>query len=76
MHIKKCGEAGLTMVDIVIYHEIQTALMLTNSNGLDASVFPCTVGWLAKMGSHPCMVEQDRKLNDFLNAYSFSLQMN
>ena len=61
------------MVDIVIYHELQTAMMLTNSNGLDSAQFPYIVAWLAKMGGHACMVEQDRKLNDFLNAYSFSL---
>ena len=45
------------MVDIVIYHEIQTALMLTNSNGLDPTQFPSIVAWLSKMGSQPYMIE-------------------
>ena len=57
VYTKKSGEAGLTMVDIVIYHELQTALMLTNSNGLDPTQFPNIVTWLSKMGGHPCMIE-------------------
>ena len=57
VHTKKSGEAGLTMVDIVIYHELQTALMLTNSNGLDPTQLPNIVAWLSKMGGHPCMIE-------------------
>ena len=67
MYTKKSGETGMTMADIVIYHEIQTALMFTNSQGLDPSVFPSTVIWLSKMSSHAVMIEQDRKLNDFIN---------
>ena len=68
----KVGEVGMTMADICIYHDIQTALMTTNSNGLDPALFPCIATWLAKMSSHTAIIEQDRKLNDFINGHRWT----
>ena len=47
----------MTMADIVIYHDIQTALMSSNSNGLDPSQFPSTVTWISKMSCQVAIIE-------------------
>jgi len=57
----------MTMADIVIYHDLQTAAMSTTANIFDPTHFPCIAQWLSKMAGHTSIIEQDRKLNDFLN---------
>ena len=62
----KGKDVGYSLADIVIYHELQTAMAYAQIN-VDHNMLPNTAAWLATLTQEQAIISQNNKLQELLS---------